>query len=85
MEFASILESINALGAIAVLLLVAWWFVQGKLYSEKSVERLISAQQESTTKLANEIRDGMRDAVQQGVAAAIHEVRNGSGGSGESQ
>ena len=81
MELTSTLvfDLINA-GALVfiVVALIAGWVVPSK-----AVDRMLEEAENRTTKVANEIKDGIERAVSRGIQAGITEVRNGGSKSKE--
>jgi len=73
----SIWEIINTGGVVALLVINLWSLATGKVMPKATVDKIIQSNMESTTKLANEIKDGIENAVQNGIVAGIFEVRNG--------
>lgn len=70
------LEIINTGGVIGLLVLNLWMFATGKVIPKTTVDAMIKALDDRTVKLANEIKEGISDAVRQGIVTGIHEVRN---------
>lgn len=70
------MELINTGGVIGLLVLNLWMFATGKVIPKTTVDAMIKALDDRTVKLASEIKEGISDAVKQGIVTGIHEVRN---------
>lgn len=69
------LEIINTGGVIGILVLNLWMFATGKVIPKTTVDAMITALDDRTVKLAEEIKSGIKDAVKEGIMSGIHEVR----------
>jgi hypothetical protein len=70
------LQIINTGGVLGLLLLLVYMFYSGNVVPKSTVDMMIKLTEERTVKLAAEIKEGMKDAVKQGIIEGIHEVRN---------
>lgn len=66
---------INTFGVVGLLVLNLWMFATGRIMPKATVDTMMKAADERTTKVANEIKDGIKEAVQQGIIVGINEVR----------
>ena len=51
-------------------IVIAYFFMTGKIFSASAVDRLQDLMKEATTKLANEVAEKIPDSVEQGVLKA---------------
>ena len=76
MENVNWFEVVNTGGTIAVLILNVWMFATGKVIPAGTVDKMMKSADDRTIKLAEEIKQGIKDAVRDGIVSGIHEVRN---------
>ena len=69
------IEIINAGGVIGLLVLNVWMFASGNIVPRSVLDVILKASEDRTTKLADEIKGGIQEAVREGIVAGIHEVR----------
>ena len=74
-SFQDWMSIINTFGVVGVLVLNLWMFATGRIMPKATVDAMMKAADERTTKLTNEIKDGIEKAVQQGIIVGINEVR----------
>jgi len=53
---------------------IAYAFMNGKIHSKTAVDQMLDLSKEMTVKLANEVKEGMRGAVKDGVMDAYAEM-----------
>ena len=61
-------------GALAY---VAFAFMKGTIWSDKSVDKMLEANKEQTVKLADEVKKGIKEAVTDGIVAGVYQAKNG--------
>ena len=73
MEIDIFLQVANT-GALAY---IAFAFMKGKIWSSDSVDKMLEANKEQTVKLANEVKNGIKEAVKDGIVAGVYDAKNG--------
>jgi len=76
-EPVSWLSILNTFGIIGLLVLIVWAFFNGKVMPKSIHDQLMEEAESRTIKLAAEIQDGIKTAVQEGITQAIVYLRNG--------
>ena len=69
-------EIVNSAGIIGILIVQVWLYSTGKVISRPVVDKILNEANQRTTKLADEIKEGIKDAVKGGIVEGIHEVRS---------
>lgn len=73
------IELIKTGGVIAVLCLNLYFLVSGKVIPKEIVDTMMKRADDRTLKLTAEIKDGIKEAVTQGIIMGINEVRKVAG------
>ena len=66
-----ILTVMNASGALGLLIIGVWAFYNGKIMSSKTVDKILREADARSSKLANEIKSGIQQAVTDGIIAGL--------------
>ncbi len=66
--------TISTIAEVGAWIVIAYAFMNGKIYSKIVVDQMLDLSKEMTVKLANEVKDGMRGAVKDGVMDAYAEM-----------
>lgn len=66
-----VLTIINASGALGLLVIGIWAFYNGKIMSSKVVDKILREADARSSKLANEIKLGIQQAVTDGIVAGL--------------
>ncbi len=64
------IAGIMQIANIGAWIVIAYFFMTGKIFSAHAVEKFISAQKETTFKVAQEVADKIEKAVENGVMKA---------------
>lgn len=74
--FSVILQLVQTGGVVAVLLYLVFSFMSGKIVPATVVEKLLSEAENRTLKMAEELRNSIKEAVKQGYLEAREELLN---------
>lgn len=66
----------NSVGVVGVLFMNVWFFIKGQIVPVSVVERILQEADKRTTKMADEIKSGIKEAVREAIVQGIHEIRS---------
>jgi hypothetical protein len=69
-------QVINSVGVVGVLFMNVWFFISGRIVPLSVVDRILLEAEKRTTRMADEIKDGIKAAVKEAIVQGIHEIRN---------
>ena len=70
------IQIVNNIGVVGVLFMIVWFFIAGRIVPVSVVDRILQEAEKRTTKMADEIKAGIKEAVREAIVQGIHEIRS---------